>query len=256
MAAMKALFPGQGQLPQRIVRPEELAFVDTSGMTVTDWDSSWDSLERVLSGSAAVIEPARAQLVAAQSVSEETKARTAQQFASGSMGKPIVGQYYDNSFFPIGTSTITGAANRLDLVPWTSAHALRIDQIGVGCTAVGAQGKIAIYEAGEDGWPQTLVLEVQVDLTGTGFRSALTSFVFKPGVCYWMGCRFSAAGVIRAIPVAQAISLGLSAADATTYFTVIRRTIVFASAAPVGWLFNPAERVANIMPPSIRFRAA
>lgn len=180
-------------------------------------------------------------------------------FASPNAGGVVSGQYYDNSFQGTASSTLAGAANRIDLAPYYTSVQLPIDQIGcsVSTAVAGALFKIVIYSADSNGWPDALLYE-STDLSGaaTGYAFEAVSFTFSSGVQYWVGVRHSSTCTLRTINVSSAVNLGLTSSTAANYATILRRTLTYATAAPSTWSFVNSDRVANVTPPSIRFRAA
>lgn len=176
---------------------------------------------------------------------------------STNVGGIVSGFYYDNN--PSGgVATLAGAANRIDLSPYFSPLSMTINQIGCAVsTAVAASlFKIVIYSSSASGWPDTLLYE-SANLSGAavGYISATLSFTFQSGVKYWLGVRHSSTCTLRTIAVASAYSLGLgNSGAAASQMTVLRRTLTFATAATNPWAFTSTDLVANITPPSIRFR--
>lgn len=185
---------------------------------------------------------------------------TISNFASPNAGGVIVGQYYDNAFHGTASGTLAGAANRVDLAPFYTSVPLPINQLGVAVsTAVAASLlRCFIYASDANGWPSTLLYEGDSNLSGAaaGFVSHSLSFTFASGRQYWVGVRSSSTTTIRAVPIASAVNLGLNGAAGGNYFTGLRRTLAFATPLPESWGFLPGDRVANVLPPSIRFRAA
>jgi len=174
-------------------------------------------------------------------------------------GAFVVGNYYDNAFRVTGSSSLLGAVNRMELYPFMVSTPLRIDQIGVECTTAvaSATGKCLIYSAGADGWPDALVYETAtpLDFSGTGYKSEAVNILFDRDRVYWVGIRHSSTATLRAIATSGALSLGPAASTGATYYTVLRRTLAFATAAPDPWAFVSSDLVANINPTSIRMRA-
>lgn len=184
---------------------------------------------------------------------------TISNFASPNAGGVVVGQYYDNSFQGTASATLAGAANRIDLAPYYTSVSLPIDRIGVAVSTgvASALAKVVIYSADASGWPGALLYESgNLDCATTGMKEATLDFTFTSGTIYWLGVRHSSTATIRAINVSSAVNLGLTSATASNYATILRRTVTFASAAPDPWTFTNSDRVANVGPPSIRFRAA
>lgn len=172
----------------------------------------------------------------------------------------VVGNYYDNAFRVTGSSSLAGAANRMELYPFMVSTPLRIDQIGVECTtaAAAATGKCLVYEAGADGWPDALVYETAtpLDFSAMGYKSEAVNILFDRDRVYWVGIRHSSTATLRTIAASGALSLGPAGSTGATYYTVLRRTLAFATAAPNPWSFVSSDLVANIPPTSIRMRAA
>jgi hypothetical protein len=84
------------------------------------------------------------------------------------------GLFYDNSFYPAGTSTLTGVTNGIDLAPWSTSGPIVIDQIGVAvATAVASTSvKVVIYGSDANGWPGALLYEsAAIPTIATGFSS-------------------------------------------------------------------------------------
>ncbi len=181
-------------------------------------------------------------------------------FASPNAGGIVSGFYYDNAFQGTSASTLAGAADRMDLAPFFTSMPLAIDTIGTPCsTAVASSNiKIVVYSTGSNGWPGALIKETAaLSTASTGYKSEAWSYTFQSGTMYWLGVRHSSTATLRTINVGSAVNLGLgSSSTSTTYNTVIRRTLAFATAAPSTWTFNSAELTGNITPPSIRMRAA
>lgn len=183
---------------------------------------------------------------------------TISNFASPNAGGIISGQYYDNSFQGSASSTLAAVANRIDMAPYYSSDTYTINQIGVATTTAiaGSLIKIVIYTT-LNGWPDQLLLETtDIDASSIGFVGTSVNFTFNSGVQYWVGVRTSSTSTLRTIAVASAVNLGILTNNAVSYATILRRTIPYGDPAPNNWEFGNTDRVANITPPSIRFRAA
>jgi hypothetical protein len=179
-------------------------------------------------------------------------------YASGNVAAYISGQYYDNAGNPAAATVQIGAAGQIDLAPYFSSTDLAIDRIGCGVSTgvAGALFKIVIYGSNASGWPDAKLYE-SADLSAAtaAFAEATLAFTFVACTRYWVGIRKSSTATFRTIPTASAPNLGLLSNNGTTYATILRRTLAYASAAPANWGFVNADRLANITPPSIRFRA-
>ena len=139
---------------------------------------------------------------------------------------------------------------------------LTVDQIGVACsTAVAsAVGRCVVYATGSDGWPAERLFygAADLDFATTGYKAHTLSspyFTFNSGTMYWVGVHQSSTATLRSINVGSAVNLGLNGSNGTNYFTVLRKTVTYASGAPDPWGFVSGDRAANIMPVSIRMRA-
>lgn len=179
-------------------------------------------------------------------------------FVSPNAGGTSSGQYYDNSFHGASSGTLVGAANRLDLAPYYTSAALTIDQIGVAVTTgvAGALCKVAIYGTGSDGWPSTrLYVSGDLDCSAVAFKSDSISFTFQPGTMYWLAVHTSSTATIRSVATSSAVNLGLGSSTSSSYATILRKTVTYASGPPTTYTFNTADRSSNTTPPSIRFRA-
>lgn len=259
---------------------------DTGGVKIGNGSDAWSSLPYVGSGGSegptgpegpigptgpegpagadgADYDPAiEAEIIAARGdrSSMDLRISTISNFASPNAGGVIVGQYYDNAFQGTASATLAGAANRVEMAPFYTSQPLRINQIGVAVSTATASAlmKCFIYGSDANGWPDDLLYEgdTNLDVGTTGYKSHTLDFTFDSGRQYWLGRRCSSTGTIRAINTSSAVNLGVNGAAGSNYFTVLRRTITYATALPANWNFVTGDRVANVGPPSIRMRAA
>ena len=184
---------------------------------------------------------------------------TISNFASPNAGGIVVGNYYDNSFQGTASGTLAGATNRVVMAPFYTSERLRIDQLGIAIsTAVASSSlKCFIYGSDASGWPDELLYEGSSDLSGatTGYKSHSLDFTFDSGRQYWLGVKMNSTATYRTLNVSSAVNLGLSGNNATSYYTVITRTLTYANALPDPWSFVSTDLAAS-SPPSIRMRAA
>lgn len=169
----------------------------------------------------------------------------------------VSGEYYDNAFSADTSLTLAGAANRMDLAPFYTHETLPINLIGISvATAVAASTcKIIIYSSTSDGLPNALLYESgYLDCSTTGYKSVVLSFSFAEGIKYYVGVRHSSTAGIRSINPTSALNMGLAGSNGTTYYTLLRKTLTYATPAPSVWGYNASDRVAATAPPSIRFR--
>jgi hypothetical protein len=119
--------------------------------------------------------------------------------------------------------------------------------------------RILIYSADADEWPDDLLWNSgNLDAATTNQYREVTVGVpsFIKGTLYWLGIWCSSTATYRSIALSNALIIGgIGAAGiTTTYGTVIRRTVSFASAAPDPWVFSSGEITNNITPPQILAR--
>ena len=155
--------------------------------------------------------------------------------------------------------TLIGVANRIQLIPFLSRSDLSVDQIGcvVSTAVAGALFKIVVYGSTTLSlWPDSLFYE-SPDISGAtaGWAFATTNLTFNSGYAYWLGVRHSSTCTLQTVPLTGCYSFGLSSSSATSRFTVLQRSLNYATAAPAKWAFSAADRVANVTPPAIRFRS-
>lgn len=180
-------------------------------------------------------------------------------FASPNAGGIVTGNYYDQSFHGANSSTTAGVANRMELYPFFTSTTFAIDQIGVAVSTLlaGSNAKVIIYAAGTDGWPNSKLYEsADLSCAAAGFVGVSVSFTFNSGTIYWLGVRTSSTQTLRSIAATSITNLGLNGSNGTNYFTALRRTLTYATAAPSTWSFTSADLAAAVIPYSVRFRAA
>jgi hypothetical protein len=177
-------------------------------------------------------------------------------------GVVVPSSHYDNAFFGTPTySTLAGVADRITFFPYAVSRDMTIDRIGVDVTTLlaGSNCKIAIYDMSSAYWPGSLMREsaaISCAATGYAFDNwSSPTFTFFVGTHYWIGVRFSATQTIRAIPTANALSLGMTAANATTHFNRLDATLAFATGAPSTWSYADSQRTTGVIP-RVVFRVA
>lgn len=168
----------------------------------------------------------------------------------------ITGNYYDNSPNGGNSSSFTLNANSINLAPFFVSRSFSIDQIGIYMSSIGSQAKIVIYSAGADGWPNELLYESSsFNINSTGYRHTNIDFAFASNTSYWIGVRSSGSGSCYSVPVNSQANFGTLGATGGFYYSMIRRTLTFATAATTPWTFSSSDLI-SANPPSIRMRAA
>lgn len=169
----------------------------------------------------------------------------------------VPGAFYDGQATGTASTTLTGAAGRIEIAPFIVSRRLTVDQVGLACaTAVaGAFCRAVAYASGADGWPDALIWQGgDLDCSTIGAKAGTLTHVFEPHVVYWLGVHHSSTAAIRANAAAASLSLGLNGPNGSNYFTSLRRTVTYASGAPATWGFVAAHLAANVATPSVRMR--
>lgn len=186
---------------------------------------------------------------------------TISDFASPNAGQAIPGRYYDNAFHGAGAASYNMGQRRLELAPFYTSQRFAFDNVGVlvQTPLAGAVGRIYVYSATAEGWPDGLLFEsADLSLAQAGFVAFVPAvpFVFEQGRTYWLGFRLFEGGVqLRAVPTSSCVNLGLVSPDATQYNTIVRRALSSNLPAPNPWRFTETDLVGNVTPVSIRMRA-
>lgn len=168
-------------------------------------------------------------------------------------GWPLpAGSYFDQALNAVAKSTIAGAANRLDLMPYLG-DGKTLQSIGLEVTTgvASAQARVGIY-ADAAGLPAALLADSGVlDCSTTGVKSGAVSITLAVGVRYWLAVLSSSTQTYRGVPVAALQSLGIPAAGGTTVFTLRRATQTFASGLPST---GPAGTLTSAIAPVVMMR--
>lgn len=169
----------------------------------------------------------------------------------------ISGQYVDQATTGLAATTLAGAANRIELYPYIPQVSHSINRISCYVTTgvASAQVKLVIYASDANGWPGALLYESSpiAAATSSAIAEATMSQSFTAGTIYWVGVRHSSTATLRAIALGAAPSFGTTSTG-NAYYTVLRRTLTFATAATDPWAFLAADRVAGIAPTAIKMR--
>ena len=181
---------------------------------------------------------------------------SALRFLSSSVIAYRTGLYYDQSIGTTNVSFLSGVANRMEAVPFYCSKNITLATLGVAIvTAVpGTTAKIAIYESASDGLPSDLLYGGGDISTGsTGYQSESVSVSLIAGRTYWFAVRTSGNPAIRAVARPSFPSLGLLTADSTSYASVFRKTITYASSWESSNPFSVSDLIASSTQYSVRF---
>jgi hypothetical protein len=122
---------------------------------------------------------------------------------------------------------------------------MSIDQLGVVVTSAVAAStaRMYVYSTGSDGWPDQKLLTTSdfSTATATTYANATVSFTVEAGVVYWIGVHASANITIRALAGSSIFNLGPTSSTANNYYTMLQRTLAFATSAPTSWSFTSSE---------------
>ena len=158
---------------------------------------------------------------------------------------PPVGEYIQTTTgCGASTSTLAGAANRIDLFPFIPGRDFDFDRLAVNVTTAvaSALAKIVIYSTDEMGRPDALLLETgTLDLSATGSRTVDATFSLRQGRCYWFGLRHSSTATVSIWQAYATPDINGGTAPSVGGRKVLRRLVTFGSAAPATWGFVSAE---------------
>lgn len=173
----------------------------------------------------------------------------------------ITGQYVDQALTALANTTLAGAANRIELYPYIPQVSHSIDRISCYVTTgvASAQVKLLIYDSDANGYPGALIFESGALAAATTNAIAEATIspsqAFVAGHVYWVGVRHSSTSTLRAVALGSCPAFGTTSTG-TAYYTVCRRTLAFATAAPSNWAFANGDRVAGIAPTAIKMRVS
>jgi hypothetical protein len=139
--------------------------------------------------------------------------------------------------------TLAGAANQVDLFPFSPRADVTLDRLAINCTGAvaSALAKIAVYTSDANGRPDQRLTETgDLDCSTTGTKLATVSLTLRRGTVYWIGVRHSSTATLSAWAATATPDIN-GGAIATTARKVLRRTLAYASAAPASWGFVSSE---------------
>lgn len=187
----------------------------------------------------------RAEVVAARGSESSLSDRLAalEALISAAGGDGFIGwpsdAYFTTARNASAMSTIFGASNRLEVMPWQWQRTITLTQFSLYCTNTGAGAfRLLIYESDANGLPGDLYwssADTIPSSTGEIVFSPPGGITFQAGKTYWYGwhTESSGAGTHRAIAIAAVASLGLTGIAGAQGCQVLRTTAVaFASGAP------------------------
>ncbi len=163
---------------------------------------------------------------------------------------PPAGEWASTTMGSGGASTtLAGAANRLDIFPFVPSADLTFNALGINCTiaVAGALAKFVIYSVDANGRPDVPILETAtVDLSTTGNKVALASLTLFRGRTYWLGIRHSATATVSSWALQATPDINGGTTIVTTARKTLRRTVTFANPTPSPWNYLAAEITAAV----------
>lgn len=179
------------------------------------------------------------------------------QFTTANCGGYISGQYIDNCINATPTSGNTSASNQLTLMPFQVWKDVTVDRVGLNVTVGYASSnfQILIYDSDPvTGWARNRLLKTgNISSSGTGYLYSSSTFTFRKGVRYWIGCHTSAGIQITVIQLQGMLNLGLTGATAVSHWTALRKTVTFGN-APATFTFGGTGDLVTVVGYSIRMR--
>jgi len=156
-------------------------------------------------------------------------------------------------------TTLIGAANRMDIYPFTPRGDLTIDRLSINCTTAVAAStvKIVLYASDTNGKPAALIVETAtLDTSSTGVKEATVSQTLRKGVTYWVGVRHSSTATLSLFGQAATPELTTDGITVNPR-KVLRRTLTYATAAtdPWGYLVSEVTSATTILACAIWMRS-
>jgi hypothetical protein len=153
-------------------------------------------------------------------------------------------------------TTTSGAANRLDFIPFLPARTITIDQLAIEITkaASDAEVRLGVYSSTADGLPDQILAQSDgvLDAGSTGIKTSdIPNLTLNAGTLYWLAVHNSGAPTFRGIRFSALVALGPNSGTTTTY-TCRRTTQQFTSGLPT----QPTTTLASSSLPWFRLRIA
>ncbi len=141
------------------------------------------------------------------------------------------------------TGTLAGAADRMEIFPFSPRADITLDRLGINCTTAvpSALAKIVVYSSDANGRPDALIHEsATIDCSTTGSKLVTVALTFYRGTVYWLGVRHSTTATLSAWASTATPDLG-GGGIVTTARKTLRRSLSFATAAPATWGYASGE---------------
>lgn len=152
------------------------------------------------------------------------------------------------------TTTIVGAADRIEIIPYVAPFDMTISQASVNVTTgvALATGKVVIYDSNAaTGKPGALLFESASTMDFSSIAVVNTtispSISLKEGQQIWIGVRHSSTATVSAWALGDLTALDAGAAS-TTVGVMLRQTQTFATGASNPWVYSTSDHVASAPP--------
>ena len=117
-------------------------------------------------------------------------------------------------------------------MPYIPAVSHTSVDLSIDCSTLVASSnaRILVY-SNVNGAPGTKLVEsTNLSCATTGIKTFVVGTTFTMGQRYWIGVHWSSTQTLRAIPLANLLSLGTPAATGTTQYSLYRLSVTFGSA--------------------------
>lgn len=151
----------------------------------------------------------------------------------------------------LSTGTVTGAADRAEIFPFTARADMAIDRALVNCTTgvAGSLARVLAYASDANGRPTTLLAESgDLDLSTIGNKTATLALSLRQGRTIWIGLRTSSTATYSAWPPSGTPDLNGGTAPVTGLRKLLRRTVAWSSQAPATWGYAATELGSSAAP--------
>jgi hypothetical protein len=150
----------------------------------------------------------------------------------------------------------SGAANRLDFIPFLPARTITIDQLAIEITkaAPDAEVRLGVYSSTANGLPDQILAQSAgvLDAGSTGIKTSdIPNLTLNAGSLYWLAVHNSGAPTFRGIRFSALVALSPNSGNSSTH-TCRRMTQTFTSGLPT----QPTTTLASSSLPWFRLRIA
>lgn len=168
---------------------------------------------------------------------------------------PVASGGYHSALVSAGAlTTVAGAANRLDFVPFIPSRGFTCNELGIEVTTLLAASlaHVGIYDDLNGAPNAKLAASASaLDCASTGVKTAAISQALSAGSVYWLAVLTSATQTLRGIPLAGLLPIGAPASG--TAINVLRRATFAFAALPAT---APATVLTSAVPARLLLKVA